>query len=153
MKSTRSSGDNSRAVTSNDSRANSTWASGFARRLYTHAGLTSAPPNPAMTNSLPSIRRQDSGDIRGSPDFAPVVVSSSISPPPNAPTLPSLLRNSSTILALNVLMASGSGRSVMPLQAASTWRLFRSGAIELEQRDDPVGVGLILAEARCDVDD
>ena len=94
-----------------------TWtcAFGSARRLCTQAGLTSAPPLPATISSLPSMRKVTSGTTRSSPDFQPVVVSSSTSWPSNCPpTLPALVRNSAVTLLLNALSVSGSGFSVTP---------------------------------------
>ena len=83
------------------------WALGLARRLWTQAGLTSAPAKEPTMIIAPSMVRYANGDSRGCPDFAPVVVSSSSVAPWNGPpTVPPFERNSSTMRALNAFRSA-----------------------------------------------
>jgi hypothetical protein len=71
------------------------------------------------------MRLHDSGATRGSPDFAPVVVSSNSSlPSKGPPTLAAFARTSSAISLLNVFNVSGSGTSVTFGQAVTPCDLF-----------------------------
>src|SRR6476469_9406160 len=109
-------------------------ACGLVRRLCTQSGLVSAPALDPMMIVLPSIVRYASGASRGWPDLAPVVVSSRrVAPSKGPPTLPPLVRDSSTMLLLSAFIVSASGISVMTPQGTRAGDLSRP--LQLNQRD------------------